>query len=378
MKHGKHAGHPGAVDFSDSPFLVIWETTRSCGLACLHCRAEAIPGRDPGELTTEEGERVIEEVASMRTPIFILSGGDPLNRPDLDELVAHGKAQGLRMGTIPAATELLTQDRVRRLAEAGLDQVAFSIDGPSADTHDRFRGVPGSFDKTVEGVDYAHQVGLPVQINTCFAAWNFEYLEDMVTLAKSLDIVFWEVFFLIPTGRATEMSGLTPAQFETVFDRLHRLNREASFIVKLTEAPHYRRFVIESESAVAGDGAGTQERIDHILARPRGVANGIGMSPKAVNSGKGFLFVDHLGNIFPSGFLPVCAGNIRRDSLAAVYRDSPLFRELRDPGLLKGKCGACEYADVCGGSRARAHAMTGDYLASDPGCAYTPPQWAGA
>ncbi|MFI5345566.1 MAG: TIGR04053 family radical SAM/SPASM domain-containing protein [Elusimicrobiota bacterium] len=367
---GAPSARPLAVDFDHAPFLVIWETTRSCGLACKHCRAEAILGRDPGELTTEEGKDLLSQIAAMGTPIAVLSGGDPLNRPDLEELVRHGKSVGLRMGTIPAATANLTRERVRALADAGLDQIAFSLDGPTAAAHDSFRQVAGSFAKTLEGAAYAREAGLPLQINTCFATWNLPHLEEMVKLISSLGVAFWEVFFLVPMGRGRAMECLTAEQFEAVFARLHRLNDEVPFVVKITEAQHYRRHVILKETE--GHPGGAAERIKHILARPRGVAGGMGLSPQAVNSGKGFAFVDYRGAICPSGFLPVPAGHIRKDRLADVYRDSPLFRDLRDPRKLKGKCGVCEFAAVCGGSRARAYAMTGDYLETDPFCAYEP------
>jgi radical SAM protein len=361
---------PKAVDFDQAPFLVIWETTRSCGLACKHCRAEAILGRDPRELTTAEAKDLLSQIAAMGTPIAVLSGGDPLNRPDLEELVAHGKSAGLRVGTIPAATPSLTLERVRALADAGLDQIAFSLDGPTPETHDGFRQVEGSFAKTLRGAAWAREAGIPLQINTCFASWNVGYLEEMVKLVTFLGVAFWEVFFLVPMGRGRAMESLTAEQFEEVFARLHRLNDEVPFVIKITEAQHYRRHVILKETE--GHPGGAAERIKHILARPRGVAGGMGLSPQAVNSGKGFVFVDHLGEICPSGFLPIPAGNIRRDRLADVYRNSPLFRELRDPSRLKGKCGVCEFAAVCGGSRARAYAMTGDYLETDPFCAYEP------
>jgi radical SAM protein len=367
--------HPSAlkpVDFSSAPFLVIWETTRSCGLACQHCRAEAILRRAPDELNTEEGKQIIDQVAAMKTPILILSGGDALMREDLEELIIYGKSRGLRMATIPAATHLLTRERVRSLKDAGLDQMAFSIDGPTAALHDGFRGVKGSFSKTLEGVAYAHEAGLPLQINTCFAAWNYPYLEDLVTLIRSLGVVFWEVFFLIPMGRGTAMQSLTAEQFETVFERMRRLNDEEPFIVKLTEAQHYRRFVIQKERGKGSASAQANSEVRRVLARPRGVGGAIGMSPQAVNSGKGFAFIDYQGNICPSGFLPIPAGNIRTHSLAGVYRDSLLFQQLRDSHLLKGKCRRCEFSVICGGSRARAYAVTGDYLASDPFCVYEP------
>ena len=363
-----------ALDFRMAPFLIIWETTRSCALACKHCRAEAILRRDPDELSTEEAKRLLDDAAAMGTPIFIFSGGDALNREDLEELIRHGKRRGLRLGAVPAATPQLTFERIRSLKEAGLDQIAFSLDGPDATTHDAFRGVEGAFAKTLEGVSYAHAVGLPLQINTCFAAWNFPLLEDMVKLVKSLNIAFWEVFFLVPMGRGARMKGLSPKQFEIVFERLHHLNEEMPFVIKVTEAPHYRKFVIQKEivAEALGETAGLKERIQHILARPRGVRGGIGLAPHAINSGKGFIFVDHIGNVYPSGFVPIVVGNVREEPLEDIYRNSPLLLRLRNRYSLKGKCGRCEFAGICGGSRARAYALTGDVFASDPSCDYVP------
>ncbi|HBL16966.1 MAG: hypothetical protein A2X36_00530 [Elusimicrobia bacterium GWA2_69_24] len=360
MPHPQGIGRPdfGSIDYAQAPLLVIWETTRSCGLACKHCRAAADLGRDPGELTTDEGKLLLAQVKAMGTPILILSGGDPFNRPDLSELVRHGKGLGLRVGTIPAGTDNITRERVFALKAAGLDQIAFSLDAPAAAAHDEFRRTAGTFDRTLTGIRWAHEAGIPVQINTCFADWNIARLEEMIALVRSLDIVFWEVFFLIPTGRGKDMGGITAEQFETAFARLHALSLEVPFHVKLTEAQHYHRFILHHEkTAPRGEGG------------RRGPHSSGG---QAVNSGKGFVFVDHLGNVCPSGFLPIVAGNIREKGLADIYRNAPIFRDLRDPSLLKGKCGACEYGAACGGSRARAYAMTGDYLATDPFCAYVP------
>lgn len=375
---GERPGHPGAVDFDRAPFLVIWETTRSCGLSCRHCRASAILGRDPDELSTDEGVALLKDVASMGTPIFILSGGDPLNRPDLEELIRAGKDAGLRMGTIPAATGNLTQERILRLKEAGIDQIAFSLDAPTAELHDGFRRVEGSFSKTLQGVAYVHEAGVPLQVNTVLGAWNFEHLEAMIRLVLELKVVFWEVFFLIPIGRGADMRSISPAQFEQAFERLHRLNGETDCVIKLTEAPHYRRYVVQKEEAHSGRGGRlASERIRHVLARPRGVGGSLGLSPQAVNAGKGFAFVDHRGDVCPSGFLPIVAGNVRRSSVSRLYRESPVFVALRDPRQLKGKCGACEFARLCGGSRARAAAVTGDPFSTDPYCAYEPAAAAG-
>ena len=352
------------MDFDRSPFLVIWELTRACGLACRHCRAEAIQGRDPGELGTGEGKRLIDDVAGMGTPILILSGGDPLERPDLEELIRHAKSAGLRVGTIPAATEKLTRARVRSLRDAGLDQLALSLDGPEPEAHDGFRGTPGAFHKTLQAARWAAEEGLPLQVNTCLGPWNAEALDDMIGLVKRLGIVFWEVFFLVPVGRGRGLESLRPERFESIFARMHALSHEKRFIVKLTEAQHYRRFVLQRE--------GSAEKVMDILARPCGEGGSVGQSPAAVNAGKGFAFVDHRGKVFPSGFLPVECGDVRHRPLSRIYRECAVFRALRDPSLLKGRCGACSFRGVCGGSRARAFAMTGDYQEADPCCCYQP------
>src|SRR5512143_3483311 len=235
--------HPGlSVDFASAPFLVIWETTQACDLSCTHCRASAQPLRHPEELTTAEGEALLDDVAAMGTPVCILSGGDPVKRPDLLRLIRHGKRLGLRMGTIPAATTMLSEQLVGDLKAAGLDQMALSLDFPRADLHDAFRGVPGAFVRTMAAVEWAHQAGLPLQINTTLCGRSAPYLTEMAALVERLGIVFWEVFFLVPMGRGEHLGGLTPAQCEDLFAVIHEVQRRASFVVKVTEAPHYRRF----------------------------------------------------------------------------------------------------------------------------------------
>ena len=361
MMRQPDAAPPFAIpDFDQAPLLVIWETTQACGLACRHCRASARPGRDAGELTTEEGLRLIDAVADMGTPLFILSGGDPLNRPDLARFVAYGKARGLRMATIPAATEQLTYERLAELKAAGLDQIAFSLDFPRADLHDAFRCVPGAFDRTIQAAGWARRLGLPLQINSTVCGETAPFLEEMAGFVASLGIVFWEVFFLVPMGRGTLLRGLKADECERLFEVLWRAESKGRFVLKVTEAPQYRRWVAQHAAATP-------------VGRSAAVAHApIGLSPKAVNSGKGFLFVSHLGEIFPSGFLPVPVGTVRETALAKAYRQSQVFRDLRDPDWLKGRCGRCEFRATCGGSRARAFAITGDAAATDPWCAYRP------
>ncbi len=365
------------VDFGKTPFVAIWETTRACDLACRHCRAEAIPEPQPGELSTEEGFALLQELADMETPICILSGGDPAKREDLCQLVAHGHALGMRMATIPAATPLLTRQLVSNLKAAGLAQMALSLDGPTAEIHDKFRGVEGAFEISMRGAGWTREFQLPLQINTTFSSYNLEHFDAMAELAGRLGAVFWEVFFLVPTGRGREVGQMNAGQFEWLFARLAEYSRRVDFIVKITEAPHYRRYLVQEHSRRA-EATGADERpsgqgkLPWHMRRDFGPGGSIGLAPKGVNAGNGHVFVSYDGDIYPSGFLPVPCGNIREASLREVYRTHPVFLELRDLNLLKGKCGFCQYRDICGGSRARAFAMTGDYLAEEPFCAYVP------
>lgn len=350
----------GPLNFDQTPFITIWETTQACDLACLHCRAQAQPDPLPGELTREEGIALIDQVADLGSRVFVLSGGDPLKRPDLLELVRHAKSRGLRVGTIPAATPRLTLEAVRALKEAGLDQMALSLDASQPEAHDTFRRSPGAYGKVMKAAGWAREAGLPLQINTTICAWNFGDLDALIERVQQMGIVFWEVFFLVPVGRGAALGAPTPAQFEEAFSKLAALSRKAPFVVKVTEAPHYRRYLLQQ---------GLEFRDRWTKAGPQG---SMGTSVQTVNAGKGHLFISSVGEVFPSGFLPLPAGSIRQTPLAQIYRGHPVFLALRDPTLLRGKCGTCEFQAVCGGSRARAYAATGDYLAEDPACAYIP------
>ena len=359
------------VDFDRAPFLVIWETTQACALACAHCRASAQPNRDPLELSTEEGQRLIRETAEMGTPLLIFSGGDPVNRPDLLDLIRYGKSQGLRVATIPAATDCLTRGLVFDLKAAGLEQMALSLDQPRAELHDAFRATPGAFAKTMAAIGWAHEAGLPLQINTTLCGTTAPYFEEMARLVETLGVVFWEIFFLVPVGRGTLLEGLSAARCEELFEIIYRVQKRGTFIVKVTEAPHYRRYVAQRESASA-EHPHEPAHLPALLTRSEGPGHTVGLAPRGVNAGNGFLFISHQGDIYPSGFLPLSAGNLRKDSLAEVYRTSPLFRRLRDPDQLSGRCGRCEFRRICGGSRSRALALTGDAFRTDPWCGYEP------
>lgn len=351
-------------DFSEAPFLVIWETTQACDLACRHCRASAQPGRHPLELTTAESLDLLNEIKAFGDPLLVFTGGDPLKRPDLFTLLSASVNLGLRTTITPSATPLLTSDAVDRIKACGVSRMALSLDGPDAASHDDFRRVSGSFDTTVRALEHSREIGLETQINTTVTRRNLHRLPEMADLVERHGSKLWSVFFLVVTGRATESDDLSAEEYEQVFDFLYRTARRGAFDIKTTEAQHYRRFVAQTRKAENG---------------PRETAgNGSIARQAGINDGKGFVFVSHTGEIFPSGFLEVSSGNVRNVSLRDAYRTAPLFQVLRNSDTLEGKCGACEYRNLCGGSRSRAYALTGNYLESDPRCVYIPPNWNGA
>ena len=296
--------------------------------------------------------------------MFVLTGGDPIKRPDLFELIHHARKVGVRVSLTPSATPLLTRDIIVRLKEAGLARLAVSMDGASAGTHDAFRGMTGSFARTLDAIRWANEVGLPVQINTTFSRRNIAEIDDIVHLMETLKITLWSVFFLVPTGRGKLDDLLNAEEFEQVFERLYRLSKTASFDLKTTEAQHYRRYMLQQRVLERRAGVTT-------TTAPLAV-DSIGRAPRGLNDGKGFVFISHTGEVFPSGFLPRSGGNIRQQTLASIYRESQVFLSLRDTSMLEGKCGACEFKEICGGSRSRAFAVTGDPLAEEPCCSYVP------
>lgn len=350
------------MDFNQRPFLVIWETTRACDLACLHCRACAQPFPEPDELDTRQAFELLRQIHEMGTALVVFSGGDVLKRPDIEELIAEAKRLGLRLGVIPAVTPLLTRDVFQRFKDLGVDQVAFSLDDAHPAVHDGFRRTAGVFARTIAAVRMAREEGLGVQINSLINVHNQQRIDPLIELVERLGIVFWEVFFLVPTGRGKDVPLMVPELFERAFEKIYRLGQRAPFIIKVTEAPHYRRYFLEQERQRYVDGA----------ARPELAPSAVRQQSGRVNSGKGFVFVNYRGDVYPSGFLPIKTGNILDRPLADIYRNHPVFRELRDRTLLKGKCGRCEYSEICGGSRSRAYALTGDYLAEDVSCSFQP------
>lgn len=382
-------------DFAQNPFIVIWETTRACQLACRHCRAEAIKHRNPDELTTAQAYGLIDQLVEMERPLFVLTGGDPMERADLVDIVSYSSRKGLPVSITPSATPKVTFERMKALKEAGLARWAFSIDGSTPEIHDRFRGSRGTFDLTMEKISYLKQLRIPLQINTTVSQHNVEDLPAIAELVGRLDTVLWSVFFLIPTGRARLQDMLSPEGHEKVLEWLYQLSGNVAFDIKTTEGPQYRRVRMQHAAAATGTtadaavasatgaasvataGAASVAAMSTVAATGAGAARRGGMrdmsrSMRPVWDGNGFLFVSHVGEVFPSGFLPLAVGNLREQPLADIYRDSPVLQNLRNPDKLRGKCGYCEFNRVCAGSRARAHALTDDYMESDPFCTYIP------
>ncbi|HHH81502.1 MAG TPA: TIGR04053 family radical SAM/SPASM domain-containing protein [Chloroflexi bacterium] len=355
------------ADFDQAPFAIAWEVTRACAFACVHCRADAQHQRDPRELTTKEGFALIERFRAFGDPIIIFTGGDPMMRRDLYDLIAYATESGLRCSLTPTATALPTRERLKKTMQAGIRRIALSLDAPSAEVHDAFRQVPGSWERTMAILRNAQEVGLSAQVNTTVTKHNLDLLPAMVDFVRQVEAVQWSVFFLVPTGRAQIGQMISAEQHERLFHWLYDLSKDSPFDIKATAAPMYRRVAIERRKAEVGgrqpvtfQGAGFQ--YDDGLHRPM----------KGVNDGKGFLFISHIGEIMPSGFLPISAGDVREMDVVETYRRAPLFQDLRDATKLKGKCGVCEYREVCGGQRGRAFGVTGDYLEVDPACAYEP------
>jgi radical SAM protein len=375
-------------DVGRRPFLVLVELTRACELACQHCRAEAKRDRDPDELTSDEIGGMLDDLGGLGSPrpIVVFTGGDPLLRPDLLELVQRGVGAQLAVSVAPAGTPRATPAVLRELRGAGVATVSFSLDGANAGTHDRFRRTQGSFNWTVAACAAARQAGLRLQLNTTVTAATVHELPEMLRLALRLGVSLWSVFFLVPMGRG---SALKPLSAEGIEDALEFLYEAATVVpLKTTEAPQYRRIVLghgpDDPPAATGRGELYSELHDRLgtlalaragpdgTRRPAAPALRRRRPPLVVGDGRGVVFVSSRGDVQPSGFLPLVAGNVRERPLADIYSDSELFQSLRDPDQLRGRCGRCEYRVVCGGSRARAFAASGDPLAEDPGCPYQP------
>ncbi|BCJ50187.1 radical SAM protein [Actinoplanes sp. NBRC 14428] len=367
---------------ADRPFIVIWEATQACPLQCHHCRASARPRRDPGELDTGEAVALMEQVARFGrpAPLFVITGGDPFQRPDLTTLVRRGTELGLAVSVSPSGTPTLTRDALAGLRDAGARAISLSLDADGPAAHDGFRGVEGVYALTVRAWDDALDLGLKVQINTTVTRRTVDGLPGIAALVRDRGALLWSVFFLVPTGRGRALAALDAAGTEDVLHVLYDLGETVP--VKTTEAHHFRRVCVQRAIlARRGVPAGEALGLGPLYRRLRARLDELGLTsgpqrrrrpPLRVSAGNGFVFVSHRGQVHPSGFLPLPAGDVRTRSLVDIYREAPLFTALRDADRLQGRCGACEFRTVCGGSRARAYAVTGDVHGEEPACGYRP------
>jgi len=362
------------TDFSQKPIFVCWEMTKSCLLKCRHCRAKAITQSLPGELSCEDGIALIDQVLDFGKPhpALLLTGGDPLMRPDLQHLVTYAKDHGVYIALAASVTPNLDRDMIARLKKLGVDIMSISLDGALPSTHDRIRGITGTWHKTIETLRIAKELGLRTQVNTTVMKSNLKELADIFHLAKMNGAVAWEVFFLIRTGRGASLENPQAWESEEVahflFDTTHY-----GIPVRTAEGPHFRRVYNQRQNhASPPDG----ELYRELLARLHALEGKPGSPPSLrltpTGDGRGIIFVAYNGEVNPSGFLPISLGKLPRDNLGRIYRSHPLLLALRNPSKLKGRCGRCEYRMLCGGSRARAFAEFHDPLEEDPACIYSP------
>lgn len=364
---GHPGGHPGAgpmgprtlEDGTPACRLIAWEVTRSCNLACRHCRAEAHPEPYPDELSHEEALALIETFPQTGRPIVIFTGGEPMLRPDVYELVRAVHDRGLTCAFSPNGT-LITAETARRIREAGVSRCSISIDGADAASHDAFRGVPGAFEASLRGMRHLTDAGVPFQINTTVTRDNLGSFRQIFELCQRLGAVAWHIFLLVPTGRGAALGDqvISAGEYEEVLRWFYRFRKTTSMHLKATCAPHYARIMrqMAREEGIRVDAAGFG-----MDAFTRGCLGGIG-----------FCFISHTGQVQPCGYLELDCGNVRETPFPEIWRRSDHFLRLRDRAFYQGKCGVCEYHQVCGGCRARAYNMSGSYLAEEPLCSYVP------
>ena len=346
--------------YENAPARVYWEITGACDLACRHCRAEASPCADPNELSTRAAKKMLGQLAEADPkPTVIFTGGDPLKRADLWELIAHARGLGMGVSVSPSATPLLTEEAIDRLAAAGVSAISLSIDRVTAEAHDSLRGVPGCFERTLVAARRARAANLPFQVNTLVSRETVGDMPAILDLVKKIGAARWSVFFLVAVGRGTVLEAIDADEAERLLIWFAERAKEPGPVLTTTEAPFFRRVMLEQRRHDGHDGHDGQREA------PKGHSAGI-------RDGNGVMFIARDGAISPSGFLPLSAGNAKLENPLRVYRESALFRTLRDVDGFKGRCGICEYRAVCGGSRARAFTASGDPVAEDPLCAHVP------
>lgn len=362
-----------SINYDQRPMLVFWETTRACQLACHHCRASATPTTLPGTLDHEEGIRLIDQVAGFGRPypILVLTGGDCLLREDLWELVDHAKELGIPVALSPSVTPMLTDEAIDRIASSGVNAVSISLDGATPATHEGVRGIPGHFPKTIDAIKRLKAAGVKVQINTTVMRDNVDEMADIARILVDLGADIWEVFFLVHVGRGVATGALTPEEHEDVCHFLWDAS-QYGFIVRTVEGPFFRRVVKTRREGGAAPETELYQRLSRELTEKCGeTRERPSAHTAATRDGKGIVFIAYDGEVYPAGFLPLELGSVRDRPLAEIYRDTPVLQDIR-ASRFSGRCGICEYSDLCGGSRARAWAETGDVLAEDSACLYQP------
>jgi radical SAM protein with 4Fe4S-binding SPASM domain len=369
------------------PRLIFWETTAGCNLACIHCRRITVADQLlPQDLTAAEAFDLVDQIAAFARPIFVLSGGEPLFRPDIFDVARYASNAGLIVALATNGT-LIDAGIARQIKESGIRRVSVSFDGADAHTHDTFRGA-GAFEQALNGMAFLRKVGVPYQINTTVARHNMHQMPETLALAKDLGAVALHLFLLVPVGCGVEISDeqqISPEEYERVLNWLYDAEIEGGIELKATCAPHYFRITRQRQAEERRKGvvrqmpeshrrqerAGEDGKNAHPGGHPGG-RNAMNAMTKGCLAGTGVCFVSHRGEVFPCGYLPLEAGNVRRDPFQQIWESSTLFAELRDPDLLTGKCGLCEYKRVCSGCRARAYGMTMEYLGEEPFCLYEP------
>jgi len=324
--------------------VVAWESTRACNYTCAHCRAEAQKQPDPHQLTTQEALGLVDQIASFCKPVFIISGGDPLQRNDIFVIASYASQMGFRVVMSPSGSDL-SAETFEKMKQSGVRMISLSLDGATTTVHDDFRKVPGAFELVMKNMALANAVRFPFRINTTVTQHNYQDIVSIHKIAVEQGAVEWDVFMLVPTGRGKIDMEITPKQYEETLQTIYKLSVSSSIPVKVTCAPQYTRIVAQQTKGN--------------LAGSRGCM-----------AGNGFCFISHVGDVFGCGFLPLCAGSIRQQNLKEIYQQSPLFIKLRNHRLLKGKCGKCAYSVACGGCRARAFSTKNDYLEEEPFCIF--------
>lgn len=395
---------------TSKPRLIFWELTKGCNLRCIHCRATATELSSPLDLPTAKAKEIIEQIAAYASPILVLSGGEPLYRRDVFELARFASDRGIRVALATNGT-LVTKDVAQRIADAGVKRVSISLDGADAETHDTFRGIPGAFEAAIYGLRNLKQLGMQVQINMTIARHNAAQLPAVLDLAKGIGADALHTFLLVPVGCGVDIAAeqmVDPEEYERMLHWFYDRSLEGGVELKATCAPHYFRVVRQRRAAErkqSGYGAhsaqlspeaigpaemmmpgstgiiinknrelgGMPAAHGHPGGHPgSGHPDGMSAMTKGCLAGTGVCFVSHEGEVFPCGYLPTKAGDLRSQSFREVWENSVIFEQLRDPGNLKGKCGCCEFRNVCMGCRARAFAATGDMMDEEPFCVYQP------